>query len=72
MLERGATHWRRSTFCASGNCVEVAHAGEDVVVRSSTDGDKVVAFTAEAWTDFVEAVRGGEFDQPSELADMNR
>ncbi|GIJ47581.1 hypothetical protein Val02_44670 [Virgisporangium aliadipatigenens] len=71
MLKRGATHWRRSTFCATGECVEVARAGEDVVVRNSTDGDNVVAFTPEAWTDFVEAIRDGEFDQPNELADVN-
>jgi hypothetical protein len=65
MLERGATRWRRSTFCAANGCVEVARAGEDVVVRNSTDGDNVVAFTAEAWTDFVKAIRSGEFEEPS-------
>jgi len=72
MLDKNATQWRRSTFCSSGGCVEVARDGADVVVRNSTDGDKVVAFTPDAWTDFVEALRDGEFDLPSELAELNQ
>jgi hypothetical protein len=64
--------WRRSTYCSSGGCVEVAREGQDIVVRNSTDGDNVVAFAPDAWTDFVQAIRDGEFDLPSELAEMNR
>ena len=56
--------WRRSSHCANGNCVEVAHRDGQVWVRDSKLGDAspVLKFTAGEFAAFVDGVRGGEFD----------
>jgi hypothetical protein len=35
MIEGALTHWRTSSFCAHGNCLEVADLGETIGLRSS-------------------------------------
>ncbi|MBW0090026.1 DUF397 domain-containing protein [Pseudonocardia sp. KRD-184] len=54
----------KSSFSASGNCVEVRrHAGGEVEVRHSrhpTEGTLV--FTSAEWAAFVEGVKHCEFD----------
>lgn len=55
--------FRRSTFCAELNCVEVAAtAGGDILVRDTKDEDgPVLRFTAQEWVDFLSGVIAGEF-----------
>jgi len=59
------TEFRVSSFCSSGGCVEVGHAGEggSVVVRDAKDPHRRVAltFSADRWADFLAGVRAGEF-----------
>jgi hypothetical protein len=64
---RGAD-WRKSTRSDNGgnSCVEVAKNLPGVVgVRDSKDrSGPVLAFEPEAWTAFLDRVKGGEFDLP--------
>ncbi|GAA3592006.1 hypothetical protein GCM10022223_03330 [Kineosporia mesophila] len=55
---RNATgHWKRSSKCNSGNCVEVMVTSEDVRMRDSSRGDEVLAFSRPAWAAFVAEMR---------------
>ena len=72
--------WKKSTYCESSGCVEVAWAKSSrslqtnccvevgvgagkVLVRDSKDAaGPVLAFTAQAWTEFIAAAKLGEFD----------
>ena len=54
--------WRKSTFSASSNCVEVCVRNDAVQVRNTRDHSVVVNFTGAEWTAFVAGVRDGQFD----------
>lgn len=54
-----------STCSSSGNCVEVAEMwdGESFVIRNSSFPDHPwVCATKQEWTDFIAAVKAGEYD----------
>jgi hypothetical protein len=57
--------FRRSSFCAGGNCVEVAVlTGDEIVVRDSKDARPDaprLSFTAAEWDAFVAGVMASEF-----------
>jgi hypothetical protein len=57
--------WRKSSYSnqEGGNCVEVAdHFPGVIPVRDSKDPHgPALVFTADAWADFVDAVRAGQF-----------
>ena len=58
--------WRRSRRCDTNACVEIARLepGSGVAMRNSqTPREAILHFPPAAWTDFVEAVRRGEFDR---------
>jgi hypothetical protein len=59
--------FRRSSFCASGNCLEVAALpGGEIVVRDSKDtrpDAPRLSFTAAEWDAFVAGVVAGEFSR---------
>ncbi|HEX5493742.1 MAG TPA: DUF397 domain-containing protein [Mycobacteriales bacterium] len=57
--------WFKSSYSASGNCVEVwMRPGSGVRVRDSKAESRgpVLVFTADEWAAFVTGVRGGQFD----------
>jgi Domain of unknown function (DUF397) len=58
-------HFRKSSFCAAGNCVEVAALpGDEIIVRDSKDtrpDAPRLSFTAAEWDAFVAGVVAGEF-----------
>lgn len=61
--------WRKASFCASGECVEVAQRNGMIVLRSSNGPRGIsagprrrVRYTAEEWQAFVLGVKAGEFD----------
>jgi hypothetical protein len=58
----------KSTFSASGECVEVRLLEDGTVgLRDSKDTSKPPhVFTAGEWLAFVAGVRAGEFDLPAE------
>jgi len=55
--------WRRASFCASNECVEVAPHNGMIIMRNSTGPrDRVIQYTAEEWQSFVLGIKAGEFD----------
>lgn len=55
--------FRRSSFCGSGACVEVATLpGDEVALRDSKDDDSpILRFTPDEWDAFVAGVLDGQF-----------
>lgn len=63
MTDLSAFGWRRSSWCAGSNCVEVARAGGQVALRDSKTVDgAVLIYTPDEWGAFVKGVKSGEFD----------
>jgi len=64
----GADHstvsWRRSSYCGTGACVEVAGLDASVVfVRDAKeDNGPALAFGSVEWSDFLVGVKSGHFD----------
>jgi hypothetical protein len=59
-----ALHWRRSTRCGSGSCVEVARLGDAILVRDSKNPEAgTLAFTEDEWAEFLNRIQAGHFDQ---------
>lgn len=59
------SEWVRAEDCtSSGNCVEVRHTQDEVLVRNSGDGEDgpVLRFTHDEWDAFLDGVVDGEFD----------
>jgi hypothetical protein len=54
--------WDRSSGCESGQCVEISQEYGSVFVRNSKDPRHTVVFDNEEWSEFLEAVKRGEFD----------
>lgn len=57
------TGWRRSSTCEASACVEVKHAVDVVLVRSSLRPDVVVELTGAEWSAFLAGVRAGDFEE---------
>jgi len=55
--------WRKSSFSASGDCLEWAPTKTSVHVRSSNDSSGTeLEFTHLQWQAFIAAVKSGEAD----------
>lgn len=65
-------HFRRSTFCSGGMCVEVAADPRgEILVRDSKNEEPnspTLRFTKDEWTAFVAGVGAGEFSHDALLA----
>jgi Domain of unknown function (DUF397) len=50
--------WRKSSFSASGNCVEVANQNGSVLVSDSKSHDegRILAFPSSTWQQFIHAM----------------
>lgn len=55
--------WRRASFCASTECVEVAQRDDVIILRDSTQprGD-MLHYGVGEWRCFVRNIKAGEFD----------
>ncbi len=59
------TTWRKSSFSGAngGNCVEIAEAGDDLLVRNSNKPDVgTIPFTKAELAAFIAGCKAGEFD----------
>lgn len=54
--------WRRSSFCQTGECVEVAALDGMILVRDSKRPEPVLAYSSEEFRSFALAIRAGEYD----------
>ena len=64
MSMNGATKgltWYESKRCADGQCVQVARAANEVLVRNSQRPDEVTRFTIDEWEAFTAGIRAGDF-----------
>lgn len=60
--EQNSSSWRRSSYCGTNACVEVAEAAGRVMVRDSKNPDVApFVFSTEEWAAFVLGVQAGEF-----------
>ncbi|NUR95737.1 MAG: DUF397 domain-containing protein [Kribbellaceae bacterium] len=64
MAEAATPPWKRSQFCGDNACVEVAEVDGAVGVRQSEDEDRVLTVSRDAWREFLDGVKNGEFDRP--------
>lgn len=66
MFHDSAPRFRRSSFCGSGGCVEIAADARDdsVLIKDAkvVDGP-VQRYTPAEWDAFVAGVKAGEFDR---------
>ncbi|MET7394645.1 DUF397 domain-containing protein [Dactylosporangium sp. NPDC005572] len=55
--------WRKSDFCGSSACVEVAQDADSFLVRDSKNPSaSVLSFDRAEWDAFVAGVKSGNFD----------
>ena len=55
--------WRKASFCANGECIEVAELDGMVHMRSSVEpAGPVLHYTADEFGSFLKGVKAGEFD----------
>jgi hypothetical protein len=56
------TVWRRASFCASNECVEVAQRGDMIILRDSAQPhSSVLRCTPEDWGSFMRNIKSCEF-----------
>ncbi|WP_127503919.1 DUF397 domain-containing protein [Actinoplanes sp. LAM7112] len=58
----GTKAWRRSTYCADTACVEIAAAGDRILLRDSKDLSRPPLDLDQAdWAQFVDKIKSGQF-----------
>jgi len=62
-MDSESPRFRRSSFCSGNGCVEVAEVGPEGILVRGTGAPNLIAlaFSADQWVAFVEAVKNGEF-----------
>lgn len=66
-IENQPLDWRKARrSIANGDCVELASANGQIVVRDSKDpSGSIIQYRADAWQSFLSKARRGEFDRLS-------
>jgi Domain of unknown function (DUF397) len=54
--------WRKSSYCAGGECIEVSGSDGQVLVRNSGMPELVLRYTTDEWLAFARGMKAGEFD----------
>jgi hypothetical protein len=54
--------WRKSSFCAAGECAEIAKEGDKILLRSTLAPRAVVKYTPEEFRALRLGFQSGEFD----------
>jgi hypothetical protein len=58
------TVWRRASFCASNECVEVAQWGDMVLLRDSAQSHGSMLYcAAKDWGSFTRSIKSGELNR---------
>jgi hypothetical protein len=53
--------WQRSSFCANGQCAEVATDGVFVYLRNSREPEKVIRLDLDEWAALKQGIHNGDF-----------
>lgn len=63
-----SSHWRKSSYSALQDCVEVRHAPDGhVEMRDTKDRDAgALAFSESEFAAFLAGIKAGEFDLPED------
>jgi hypothetical protein len=59
----GQLKWQKGRSCDMSQCVEIATAGKEVLVRSSMSPHVLLALSRGEWRDFLADAKEGLFDQ---------
>ena len=62
LRRRKRVAWRRSSFCAGGECAEVMRRDDKILVRSSLMPRVVVKYTPEEFRALRLGIQAGEYD----------
>lgn len=54
--------WRKSSYCAQGECVEVGALNGRILMRDSKNPGPVLSFSADEFRAFALGLRAGEYD----------
>jgi hypothetical protein len=58
-----SSQFRKSSFCTTNGCVEVAIRPDSIMVRDSKSASlPALSYSPKEWRDFVAGVKNGEFD----------
>jgi hypothetical protein len=61
--QRPEPAWRRASYCANGECIEVGLRDGEILLRDSKDPRRgVQRYTNAEWRAFVSGIKAGEFD----------
>ena len=55
------TAWRRSSYCAAGECLEVTQKGDAVLLRSNRAPRTIIRLSKEEWQAFSSGLTAGDF-----------
>jgi len=58
----GGIPWHKGRPCDGGSCVEIAAAGEEVLLRSTESPEVLVTLSRGEWRDFLADAKEGRFD----------
>ena len=62
MSEQSELRWIKSSFCESGNCVEIASTGAQILIRDSKQPQGPhLEFTRQEWEAFEAGMGRGDF-----------
>ncbi|MEV0900801.1 DUF397 domain-containing protein [Actinoplanes sp. NPDC049802] len=53
--------WRTSSFCSTGNCIQVAAIDDSIALRDSKNPDAVQMYSRDEWNAFLDGVTDGDF-----------
>ncbi len=56
------TAWRKSSYCAQGECAEIAKKDDTILLRSTLAPGAVVTYTLEEFRALRLGIQSGEFD----------
>jgi hypothetical protein len=54
--------WRKSSFCAAGECAEIAEKDDMILMRSTLAPHVVLKYTVDEWRALRLGIQSGEFD----------
>jgi hypothetical protein len=71
LQQEGSLSWKKSTASGGGGCVEVARAGEKILVRDSKGpSGPALIFSGLEWVAFLTDARAGQFDYLTRLSHL--